>query len=90
MTAKLYAVIGPVRYDKDFYGYVMDETGEVLCAHVSSSQEWAKLDLAGGMRRRADTQERFPEGYELVFIATRDEAPQHTRDGLAAWEAGKP
>lgn len=89
MTAKLYAVIGPVRHDEDFYGYVMNEDGEVLYSHISSNRGWAKIDLAGGMPRRVDTHERFPDGYELVFLATRDEAPQHTRDGLAAWEAGK-
>ena len=89
MTAKLYAVIGPVRSDEDFHGYVMDEDGEVLYSHISSSRGWAKVDLAGGIRRLHDGPERFPDGYEFVFIASRDEAPQHTRDGLAAWEAGK-
>lgn len=87
MSAKLYAVIGPVRSDEDFYGYVMDEDGEVLYSHISSSRGWAKVDLAGGVRRLLDLPERFPDGYELVFLAHRNEAPQRTQDGLAAWEA---
>lgn len=81
MTAKLYAIVGPSRYDRDYPGFVVDEAGEVLYQHISSSDGWAQHDLTRGIGRRTDLAERFPDGYELVFINRLTDAPP---DVLAA------
>jgi hypothetical protein len=72
---KLYAVIGPVRY-----GFVTDESGAVIYSHISSSQEWARRDLSAGIKRL----NRFPDGYEVVYIERFADAPQSVTAAFVA------
>lgn len=90
MTARiLYAVVGPVRYDSDFQGFVMDETGDVIYSHISSSRGWSKVDLAGGVRVALDGDERFPDGYEFVYLQHWTDAPEPVLKAIAERERGQ-
>lgn len=53
----------------DVGGQLVDEKGEVLWGHVSSSTGWLRIDLTDNFTdRRNALEERYPGGYEIRMV----------------------
>lgn len=65
---KIFCYIVPVNVG---HGYVaveaIGEDGVVLAGHISSSVEWAKIEIEYPTKLRR-YEEHFPEGYELEWV----------------------
>lgn len=86
-TKILYSFVGPTE-PGDRPAVLIEDTGQVLYRHISSSAEWAQRDLIAGLRREYDVTERFPDGFELVVLGVWFEAPAELQAAVAADEAG--
>jgi hypothetical protein len=83
----LYSFVGPAE-PGDRMAVLIEDTGEVLYRHISSSTEWAQRDLVAGLRRDYDIAERYPDGFEIVVLSVWFEAPAELQAAVAADDAG--
>ncbi len=81
---KLYAVMVPAGWGIDFRCTLMEDTGEVLHEHISSSKGWGRRDLIGGLGRKHNVATKFPDGYELVEVDRWSDVPDEV---LSAYRA---
>lgn len=77
---RLYAVMIPTGYERDLQCTLLDENGEVLHRHISSSKNWGRRDLIAGMTSKYDVETRFPDGYELVEVDHWSDVPDDVLD----------
>lgn len=72
---KLYVVaLGRFGAD-DISGVLITGNGEGIHQHVSSSIGWLVADLTSHFGRKAELEQRYPDGYEIVTIDLGDDLP---------------
>lgn len=78
---KLYAVmIKSAVWSGDYICTLVDEAGDVIYEHISSSVGWGRRDLEAGLKRKCNIEDRFPEGYEIIETTSWTELPTATRE----------
>jgi hypothetical protein len=64
-------------WDGDFIGFAMDENGQVLAQHISSSMSFSQHDLGLTSEWKHDRyKEAHPGGYELVWVDDPDSSAE--------------
>ena len=86
---KIYGFFNSMNEFGDAEGIAIDETGEVLATHVSSSESWSRHDLGmnGECTWKHDIYDKaHPSGWECEFVHIRDDRDNHAglRAALAA------
>lgn len=79
----IYAFCVPSPFPPDVAVYALDESGERLACHISSSVAWAQKDIGyieGGHceYRREIYAQKYPDGYALIWL---DEPQLATHEG---------
>jgi hypothetical protein len=75
---KVYIVAGRREdaYTGDLGGALHTADGELLWSHVSSTTGWLRRDLTTGFTdRKRDLERRYPDGYDVVWLAPGDPLP---------------
>lgn len=86
MAKTLYAVmIKSAQWPGDYVCCLVEDTGEVLYRHISSSTTWGRQDLEGGLKRKHNVTARFPDGYEIVEATAWSDVPEAVRDANKGW-----
>lgn len=62
------------------------ESGEVLWDHISSGKEWLIRDLTNGFAdRREALEQRFPDGYDVIYADADGIIPADVLARNQAW-----
>lgn len=58
-----------LRKDGDDYYHLVSEEGELIGTHISSSRDWAKIDLYDNNKMAQELcKEKFGDDIEIVFL----------------------
>ena len=86
MTHKIFCFIGRQFGNNDMRVMAVTEDGYVIAQHISSNEGLAKYDIGITSERKHDLyREKFPDGYELEWVAD----PKHHAGLDAAAELAK-
>jgi hypothetical protein len=56
----------------DVVSYAIAEDGEVIAAHESSSESWARHDMISAGWKEEQYQKKYPGGYEVIWVGLQD------------------
>lgn len=55
----------------DVTSYAVAEDGDVVAAHESSSESWARHDMIGSGWKDGRYREKYPDGYEVIWVGSQ-------------------
>jgi hypothetical protein len=62
-----------LKHGPEYYDHALTDDGLIVACHISKSIELAKADMGIGTEAQHDLyREHFPNGYELVWIDSKD------------------